>query len=400
MGNKKNILVVSFQSLTERSGAGMARLGFYLSNELHKRGLLKDFIVYSKGKFTTPFPSMAVSPLSRYFLFALNKFNKFFPLKPHKFRFLQERLFDWFCSKRLPDDVDILFVTQPYLLRTFKKAKQLGMKIIFIPANPEENYINALVSEEKKRLGIEEDDAYTYKKRIGYYNKAIQYVDTVIGSYPTVYESYSRSAYKGEVVKLIGHLKPDFKPVPPIDRPIGTKMRVGYLAHTVVLKGLQYLLDAWEMLMKETNNDPDLELYVAGGIDESMHEYVVHNYLNIKNVKFVGRIGNVPEFMKDKDLFIVPSLVDGGPYTALEAAHYCLPVIITENCGSGELLGRDESGCHIIPVKDAVSIKSEILWAYHHRAEAKQLGMHAKHNLDNYKMEAFISELGDYLENS
>lgn len=398
MGDKKNILVVSFQSLTERSGAGMARLGYYLSNELHKRGLLKEFIVYSKGKFTTPFPSAAVSPLSRYFLFVLNKFNKYFPVKPHKFRFVQEQLFDWFCAKHLEGPVDILFVTQPYLLRTFQKAKKLGMKIIFIPANPEENYINSIVTEEKQRVGIEEDDAYTYKKRIDYYNKAIQYVDVVVGSYPTVYESYSRSAYKGEVVKLIGHLKPDFKPVSPIDRPIGPELKVGYLAHTVILKGLQYLLDAWEMLMKETGNDPNLKLYIAGGIDESMHEYVVKNYLNIKNVQFVGRIGNVPDFMKDKDLFIVPSLVDGGPYTALEAAHYCLPVIITANAGSGELLGRDNSGCHIIPIKDAASIKKEILWAYHNREEAKQLGLNAKHNLDHYKMEDFISELADYLE--
>jgi len=398
MTNKKNILVVSFQSLTERSGAGMARLGYYISRDLHERGLLKNFVVYSKGKFETPFPSSAVSPLSRYFLFALNKLNRFFPMKPHKFRFLQERLFDWFCAKRIGSDIDILFVTQPYLLRTFKKAKKLGVKIIFIPANPEENYINAIVTDEKKKLGIEDDDAYTYKKRISYYNEAIQYVDTVVGSYPTVYESYASSAFKGEVVKLIGHLKPDFKPIPAVDREIKPEFKVGYLAHTVILKGLQYLFEAWEMLMKETGNDGNLKLYVAGGIDESMHEHLVKNHLNIKNVQLIGRIADVPEFMKDKDLFIVPSLVDGGPYTALEAAHYCLPVIITENSGSSELLGRANSGCHIIPIKDAQSIKNEILWAYNNRQEAKQLGLNAKYNLEHYKMEDFISLLADYLE--
>jgi len=398
MSTKKSILVISFQSLTERSGAGMARLGYYLSEQLHKRGLLKDFIVYSKGKFNTPFPSMAVSPLSRYFLYALNKMNKLVPMKPHKFRFLQERLFDWFCAKRIEGHIDILFVTQPYLLRTFKKAKAKGIKIIFIPANPEENYIDNIVTQEKKKLGIHEDDAYTYKKRIDYYNLAIQYVDIVVGSYPTVYDSYAKSNFKGRVVKLIGHLKPDFKPVPVIDKEIKPLFKVGYLAHTVILKGLQYLLDAWQELMAETGNDENLRLYIAGGIDDSMHEYIVKNYLNIKNVQLIGRIADVPEFLKDKDLFIVPSLVDGGPYTALEAAHYCLPVIITSNAGSGELLGRGDSGCHIIPIRDADSIKKEILWAYHNRQEAKQLGLNAKRNLENYKMEDFISQLADYLE--
>jgi len=399
MPDKKKILVVSFQSLTARSGAGMARLGYYLSEELHKRGLLKNFIVYSKGKFTTSFPSSAVSKLSRYYLYALNKMNKFIPMQPHKFRFLQEKLFDWCCVRRINNDIDILFVTQPYLRRTFQKAKKLGIKVIFIPANPEENYINNIVSQEKKKLHIEEDDAYTYEKRINYYNASMKYVDIVVGSYPTVYDSYARSAYQGQVVKLIGHLKPDFSPAAPIDRPIKPEFKVGYLAHTVILKGLQYLFDAWEMVMKETDNDENLKLYVAGGIDESMHEHIVKNHLNIKNVQLIGRIADVPEFMKDKDLFIVPSLVDGGPYTALEAAHYCLPVIITSNAGSSELLSRGDPGCHIIPIRDARAIKNEILWAYTHREEAKQMGLNAKHNLDNYKMEAFISELGDYLEN-
>ena len=198
---------------------------------------------------------------------------------------------------------------------------------------------------------------------------------------------------------MIGHLKPDFKAVPPVDRAITPTLKVGYLAHTVILKGLQYLLEAWEQLMIETNYDDNLKLYIAGGIDESMHEYIVKHYLDIKNVQLIGRIADVPSFMKDKDLFIVPSLVDGGPYTALEAAHYCLPVIITSNSGSGELLSRGDSGCHIIPIKDAASIKNEIYWAYHNRQEAKQLGLNAKRNLENYKMEDFISQLGDYLEN-
>jgi hypothetical protein len=64
----KKVLVISFQSLTGNSGAGMARLGHMLSTELHKRGMLQHFIIHSKGKFDTEFPSKPVTRISRYYL--------------------------------------------------------------------------------------------------------------------------------------------------------------------------------------------------------------------------------------------------------------------------------------------------------------------------------------------
>ena len=84
MKTDKKILVVSFQSLTANSGAGMARLGYYLSEQLDKRGVLQDFIVYSKGKFTTSFKSSPVSYWSRYILFLLNFLDKKLHFAPYK----------------------------------------------------------------------------------------------------------------------------------------------------------------------------------------------------------------------------------------------------------------------------------------------------------------------------
>ncbi len=398
MNQSKKILVVSFQSLTAESGGGMAKLGYYLSEILHKRGLLKEFIIYSKGKHTTVFPSSPVSNWSRYILYALNKANKIFRFSPHWFRYTQELVFDYFCAKKIDSSISILFVTQPFLLRTFKKAKELGITIMFIPANPEENFINNLVTEEKEILNIDAEDAYTYVPRIKYYNKAIQFVDKVIGSYPTVYDTYLASGYKGEVVKLIGHLKPDFKPVTIAPKQVhNNTFRVGYLAHTVILKGLQYLLKAWEDINKQYP-ELDIELQIAGAIDESMHEYITKHYLKIKKVKLIGHIADVPKYIQQQDLFVVPSLTDGGPYTALEAAHYAVPVLITENCGSAELLGRNNPGCWVVPIRDSEALKERILYAYNNKQQTIDLGTNAKYNLDNYKMSGFIETLADYLE--
>ncbi len=398
MNKNKKILVASFQSLTANSGAGMARLGYYLSEVLDKKGILQDFIVYSKGKFTTPFKSSPVSSLSRYILFVLNKLNSYLHFAPHKFRYWQEHIYDILCVSKITADTGILFVTQPYLPRTFKKAKRLNIPILFIPANPEENFIRNIIIEEQAKLGFVAEDAYTYPKRIALFNQSINYVDKIIGSYPTVYDTYSRSAYKGEVVKMIGHIKPDFKPVSITEKTASTgTFKIGYLAHTVALKGLHYLLDAWKLLKKEYS-EYDLQLYVGGKIDTTIENYIKANYKDLSDVHYLGRIPDVPEYLKTLDLFVVPSLIDGGPYTALEAAHYAIPVLITENCGSAELLSRNETGCMIVPIRDAEAMKEKMAWAYNNRNAVAKMGMNAKRNLDTYRMDELITDIANYLE--
>ena len=138
MESNKKILVISFQSLTAKSGAGMARLGYFLSAELHKRGLLTSFIVSSKGQYETPFPSKPVSSLSRYYLFLLNNIGRFLKIKEYKLRFIQELLFDWFCSFKVSRDVTEIITTNPYLFRTFKKAKKNNVRVSYIPGNCED----------------------------------------------------------------------------------------------------------------------------------------------------------------------------------------------------------------------------------------------------------------------
>ena len=393
---QKKILVVSFQSLMKDNAAGMGRLGYFVSERLHQHNMLQYFVVHSKGKFDTSFPSRPVSWLSRYYLYALNKLDRIFHFPSYWFRLVQEVIFDWFCAYHLNDSVSILFTTHGHMKRTFKKARSRNIRIIYVPANPEDNYIYKLVTEEKALLGITNTDAYTYLPRLNFYNQAMKHVHEVIGTYPTVYRSYKNADVPCKVVQIDGHLNPDFHPVVLKDKEITPEFRVGYLAHTVVLKGLQYLLEAWEAI-QQTNPDTRLQLYVAGGMNPELKAYVDSRFGSLANVTYHGYVESVPDFMQSLDLFVVPSLIDGGPYTAVEAAHYAVPVIITENCGSGELLGRNESGCWIVPIRDSAAIKHSILSAYADRVNTKKVGMNAKHNLDSYNMDELINEVATYL---
>ena len=396
----KKIVVASFQSLTATSGQGMARLGYGLSKALHKRGQLKYFVVHSKGKFDTPFPSVPVSFLSRYYLFILNKINSLFKFQTHGFRFIQEVLFDYFCAKRIDDSVGIIFSTQPHLKRTFRKAKRIGIKTILLSGTAEDNYMFQLVSEENKTIGTTEIDAYTYTKRNAYYNDAMKYLDISIGFFPTVYDTFKNSSsFKGLAVKMTGHMTPDFKPYP-VDnkKPANGKFVVGYLAYTVVLKGLHYLLESWKQFIDE-NPTADAQLVIGGPINPVMDAYIRKNLANVPNVTYAGKVTDIAGFMQQLDLFVVPSITEGGPMSALEAAHYAIPVLITNNAGSSELIERGDGGGYTIGIRDAKAIKEKISWAYNNRAANAQNGLNAKENLERYSFEGFLEELADYLCN-
>lgn len=377
----------------------MARLCYFLSIELHKRSLLEKLIVHSKGKYKTNFPCEPVSIFSRVYLRILNTLYRVFNIPTHKFRFAQELIYDWFCSMKLSSSTGILLSTQPYMKRTFKKAKRLGIKTILLPGTPEDNSIYRITTEENKRLNTKVIDGYTYEKRNRYYNLSLQYVDLVIGFFPNVYRSYVTSdSFKGRVENIPGHMPPDLSPFN-----IKLKQRnkedftVGYMAYTVALKGLQYLLEAWQDIQNEKPLK-NMQLVVAGPILPAVAQYIDKHFQNLNNVTYTGQVNDIAAFMQGLDLFVVPSLVDAGPVSALEAAHHGVPVLITDNSGSSELIARDSGGGYIVPTKDKEALKEKMLWAYNNREQNAAKGMQAKTNLDNYSFEDYLSTLCDFLE--
>ena len=220
----------------------------------------------------------------------------------------------------------------------------------------------------------------------------------MIGTFPTTYESYLKVHGGDKVVNIPGHLKPDFKPVsitPKVDR---KEYHACYLAYTVLLKGLQYLLTAWEHIMSQPGTQ-DMYLHIGGKLDGMMDGYIKKNYSQIRNVIYEGHISDVPSFVKDKDILIVPSIIEGGPVTALEAAHYGVPVIITRNCGSRDFFEHENSGW-VILIRDAKAIEDKILFAYNNRQIAIQAGSKAKTKLDNYTTDSLINAITEYLVQS
>jgi len=220
--------------------------------------------------------------------------------------------------------------------RTFRRAKCLGLVVVLVPGNPEEELIRQTVKDEWSYLGSRIEDAYSCNRRFGAYQRSMPNVDVLFGFSNLIADSFEMRfrqlkvvrrpvffARRNELVRSRGGEK---------TRSSKTYLTVGYLAHTVVLKGLHRLISVWFDLGFEATS---MRLIVGGNIDKDLGEVIARDFRLTRNhsIEFIGQVTDLDGFFNRLDVFVVPSLIDGGPLTIMEALQRSIPVLATNGCG-------------------------------------------------------------------
>lgn len=286
-------------------------------------------------------------------------------------RYLQEYLYDIFLSFKIKEPYIIVSTT--YVPKTAEKNKKLGGVNIFLAGNPYDRYINKILQKEKILNNINFNDSYTYQKRLDFIDRFIAYQDHIIAQTQVTYNSFKLLAKKIDISLCEIH------PLPPEelfanDSTItkNNKLTFIYVAHTVWLKGLTYLIHAWNSI-----DVGDSKLIICGYIHPQVASKV-NKYKN-RNVEFIGPVPyeKLNKFYRMSHVCIIPSLIDDHPATLIEALYCGLPVIVTEGCGSKSLIKHGENG-FIIPVADPEAIAQSILWFIKNQQQIELMSLKAK----------------------
>lgn len=165
-------------------------------------------------------------------------------------------------------------------------------------------------------------------------------------------------------------------------RPDGP-LRVLYLGQVNIRKGIQYLLEAAQMLDKKM-----FHIDVAGPIAIADKHVVTAP----PNVTFHGAVtrDRVREFYRQADVFVLPTISDGFALTQLEAMAHGLPVVTTPNCGEVVRNGIDG---FIVPARDSKALAKvlETLSDDPERLEAMREA--ARENISRFSLEALGKNL-------
>jgi glycosyltransferase involved in cell wall biosynthesis len=101
-------------------------------------------------------------------------------------------------------------------------------------------------------------------------------------------------------------------------------------------KGIDILLRAWVNVIKQ---EKGIKLIVLGdGLLAGTLKRLCHSLGLTESVEFTGMVQNVTEYLRNGDLFILPSRTEGLSNSLLEAMSHGIPCIATDVGGNSELL--------------------------------------------------------------
>lgn len=142
---------------------------------------------------------------------------------------------------------------------------------------------------------------------------------------------------------------------------ISEKYIVLFLGRLHEIKGIDFLIKSYAELIKELD---DVLLVLVGSDDgyKTKAETLI-NKLNLTNeVRFIGYVGGTDKLATyvDADVLVYPSIFEIFGLVPFEAILGGTPVIVTDDCGCGELVRDAKCGC-IVKYGDIEGLKNTMI---------------------------------------
>lgn len=285
-----------------------------------------------------------------------------------------ERGFDRAVARRLHSGLTGVYGFEFSSLATFRRARVLGLKVIYEVPGPETRFVQGLLAAEMEkfpelRTAYHRHTAAREEERTARRRAEWQTADLIIASSSFTRDSYARAGMdvsKVRVVRLGA-------PAPAARREaIGAHNRTDgplqflWAGTFGIRKGAHHLLQAW----KQGDYGRHARLLVFGSV--GLPDRVLHPLPS--GIELCGSVprAELMEHYRRADALIFPTLCDGFGMVVNEAWSCGLPVIATERAGVSESLQPGVNGL-CIRAGDADAIAAAIDWCLTHRNELRAM---------------------------
>ena len=154
---------------------------------------------------------------------------------------------------------------------------------------------------------------------------------------------------------------------------------VGCIANFYKNKGLEYLIKAMPSIQHPTSN---IQLLIIGdGIERQNLENLIREHKLESHVILTGKLKNAHQYLRAFDIFVLPSIKEGQPWTILEAMAAEVPIIAPNIAAIPEMLKNNESAL-LIKSKNPQAIREKIEYLIAHPDIAEKLTQNAKKTLE------------------
>lgn len=154
-------------------------------------------------------------------------------------------------------------------------------------------------------------------------------------------------------------------------------------------KGHQYLINASKDVIEKVPNS--VFLFVGRGrLKDQLIQKIEENNIN-DHFRIVGYQENLPEILALIDIFVLPSISEGFPFSILEAMAARKPVIATNVGGVPEIITNNVNGILVEPMDPDALAKAMIFLAKDKNKRDHIAEMGQKNIIENFSLEKMIS---------
>lgn len=131
---------------------------------------------------------------------------------------------------------------------------------------------------------------------------------------------------------------------------------IGNIGRFEEQKNHDFLVDIFEKVVEKTS-DSHLILIGEGSLEEKIKDKVINLELQSK-VSFLGLRDDIPQLLKSMDVFLMPSLYEGLPISAVEAQAARLKIVLSTEVSEETALSEN---IHFISLEEAPEKWAEII---------------------------------------
>jgi glycosyltransferase involved in cell wall biosynthesis len=169
---------------------------------------------------------------------------------------------------------------------------------------------------------------------------------------------------------------------PKVDYTLSKPVRLVYVGRLHKAKGIDKLLIAlqsvWQRCPQQTWL---LTLLGTGPLYSELLELAEE--LDVASlVHFQGQVQDVSPFLKESDVFVLPSRAEGISNALLEAMACGLPCVATDNAGNCTLISHEQDGL-LVPVDDSEALAEAILRCADDKRLRERLGRNARATVES-----------------
>jgi N,N'-diacetylbacillosaminyl-diphospho-undecaprenol alpha-1,3-N-acetylgalactosaminyltransferase len=174
------------------------------------------------------------------------------------------------------------------------------------------------------------------------------------------------------------------------------KIVILMVARAIFDKGVREYYEVAKQLKVKYENI--VFLYV-GDSDEGNHSCATKDFLQSRDVKWLGHRDDIVDLTAICDIYVLPSYREGLPATLMEASSMAKPMVTTDTFGCRDVVDDEVNG-FLVPIKNSEALAQKVEILIKDENLRKEMGQKAlKKAKDEFDVQKVVKQYVEYYEN-